>query len=234
VTAIQPGASVRSDAEQSGDNKIQISYATLEDVESLVALHYMCFSKKDHIAIRFGKPFIVSTYRWFLTSPETFVLIAKQGESLVGFASASERPYDAPMLRAGWREALIGLLFHPWLAFHPELVTRLLRLLFRQNKDIHVSDQDAQLAFIGVDSNFQGMGIGKTLLIAAIRACRERGMSALSAGVKRQNVRSLAMFTDAGFVEVPELGTKRFAYLRTNLDQHDPSSFVPRILPIDH
>jgi ribosomal protein S18 acetylase RimI-like enzyme len=204
--------------EQAREEKIQITFATLEDVEALVALHYRCFPKNEHIAMRFGKPFILSTYRWFITSSETFVVIAEQDDRLVGFQTVSEGPYNAPMLRASWREALIGLMLHPWLAFHPELLRRLLSLLFRQHKDNLDGNQVAELAFIGVDPQVQGMGIGKALVIAAIHACREHGMSAITTGVRRQNARSLAMLKNAGLIEVPELGTKRFVHLRLDLN----------------
>jgi ribosomal protein S18 acetylase RimI-like enzyme len=198
----------------------QINLATLEDVESLVALHYKCFTKEDHIAMLFGKPFILATYKWFVTSPETFVLVARLGDSLIGFQSISERSYDAPMLRASWREALMGLIFHPWLAFHPELLRRLIRLIFRRHKVTPDSNHEAHLAFIGVDPQFQGRGIGKALINEAVRSCRERGMNAIITGVMRRNVRSKAMFIGKGFSEAPELGTKRFVYFRLDLSQH--------------
>jgi ribosomal protein S18 acetylase RimI-like enzyme len=218
-------SSLNSSKDVGSDGKIlqqeyyQITLATLEDAESLVALHYKCFTKKDHIAMMFGKPFILATYKWFVTSPETFVLIAKHGDSLIGFQSISERPYDAPMLRASWREALMGLIFHPWLAFHPELLGRLVRLIFRRHKDTLDYNQVAQLAFIGVDPQFQGRGIGKALIIAAVQSCRERGMNAVLTGVKKQNMRSIAIFNGAGFSEVPELETKRFIYFRLDIGQ---------------
>jgi ribosomal protein S18 acetylase RimI-like enzyme len=208
-----------SNGEISQKENIQITLGTLEDVESLVTLHYKCFTKKDHIAMRFGKPFILASYKWFVASPDTFVLIARDGADLVGFQSVSERPYDAPMLRAGWREAFIGLIFHPWLAIHPELLGRLLRLLLKKHKDSLESNRVAQLAFIGVDPKVQGRGIGKALVIAAVRSCRERGMKAITTGVMRQNLRSKAMLEGAGFFEVPELGTKRFIHLRLDFDE---------------
>ncbi len=197
----------------------QITFATLDDVDSLVTLHYKCFTKRDHIAMRFGKPFIWASYKWFVTSPETFIVIAKHGDKLVGFQSVSERPYDAPMLRAGWREALLGLVLHPWLAFHPELLGRLWRLLFRRHKEITDNIQEAQLAFIGVDPQSQGKGIGKALVIAAVNSCQERGLKLVTTGVLKQNTRSLAMLKGAGFVETPERGTKSFVYLQMDLDQ---------------
>jgi ribosomal protein S18 acetylase RimI-like enzyme len=197
---------------------IQITFATLDDVSALVDLHYRCFTKKDHIALRFGKPFIIATYKWFVTSPDTYVVIARLDARLVGFQSVADRPYDAPMLRASWPQALLGLLLHPWLAFDPDLLRRLWRLLFRRDQDV-LDTQVGTLAFIGVDPQVQGRGVGKALVRRALQACHERGMKAVITGVMRQNARSLAMLKGAGFAEVLELGTKRFIHLRLEFNQ---------------
>ena len=219
-------ASDSSDKEQILEGKIKITNAILEDVEALVALHYKCFPKMEHIAMRFGKPFMMSTYKWFISSPKTFVVIARQGDKLVGFQSVSEESYNFPMLRASWREAMTGLILHPWLAFHPELLGRLLHLLFRQHKETP-GDRAAELAFIGVDPEVWGKGIGKALVIAGIQACRERGINTLTTGVRRQNFRSLAMLKSAGLMEVPELGNRRFVYLRIDLDSDASYRYKP-------
>jgi ribosomal protein S18 acetylase RimI-like enzyme len=204
---------------------IQISYAKLEDVGALTALHYKCFTEEDHIAMKFGKAFIVSAYKWFVTSPKTFVLIATQEAELVGFTAVSEDPYNGPMLRAGWREALASVALRPWLAFDQELIRRFVRSLLGRKKDIE-NNKVAQIAFTGVDPQFQGMGIGKVLKKASIRACRERGMKAIITGVKVQNSRARAMNESAGFVEVPELRTKKFVYLKLDLDEDGSGSSV--------
>jgi GNAT superfamily N-acetyltransferase len=223
MNALQSRKNGRSDAEEEQKN-IQITFAAVEDLDSLVALHYQCFSEKDHIAMRFGKPFMVAAYRWFVTSPETFTLIAKQGDSLIGFSTVADRPYNPPMLRACWREALSGLMLRPWIAFHPELVRRLLRLLFRRYKEYIVRNKVAHIAYMGVDPQVQGVGIGKALVSATIRTCRERGMNEIIVGIMRKNKRSIAVHERAGFREVPELGTKRFVYLRLELNKDAPSS----------
>jgi len=209
------------------EKPFRITFATLDDMDALVTLHYKCFTKEDHIALRFGKPFIIATYKWFITSPGTFVVIARDGNRLVGFQTVADRPYDGPMLRASWREALIGLISHPWLAFDPELLGRLWRLVFRRKKDTFDNDQEAQLAFIGVDPQARGRGIGKALVIAAVQACHKRGLNLITTGVMRQNQRSLAMLQRAGFVEVPELGTKRFIRLRLHFNQ-DGTIITPK------
>ncbi len=205
-----------SESEILQKGNIKITFAHLEDVGPLTTLHYKCFTEKDHIAMKFGRAFIVSAYKWFVTSPKTFVLIAKQEAELVGFTAVSDGPYNGPMLRAGWREVSAAVALRPWLAFHPELIQRFMRSLFARSKDAE-SDKVAHIAFTGVDPQFQGMGIGKALKKASIRTCRERGMKAIITGVKVINIRARAMNESAGFIEVPELRTRTFVYLKLDL-----------------
>ena len=222
IDAMQSITPNETAAKQAPKNDYSFTFATLEDVDALVTLHYKCFTEADHIAMEFGKRFIYSTYRWFVTSPGSFVVVAKQGENLVGFQSVSAFPYDGRMLLASRREAFIGLLSRPWLVFHPELLRRLFGLLLRRHKKILDHKKIGQLAFVGVDPGIQGKGIGKAIIKATVTICRERGMDELITGVLKHNTRSIAMLEGAGLVIAPELETKRYVYLRMNLAQSDP------------
>jgi ribosomal protein S18 acetylase RimI-like enzyme len=220
MSVLQPGS---SDNPNVLEDSFQVSYATLDDLEALVALHHQCFSEIDHIAVLFGEDFIRAAYKWFVTGAETYVLVAKKDNQLIGFTALADRPYNGPMLRAAKKEALRGLLRRPWLAFHPELLLRLFRMAFPKRK-YHLPGKIAHVAFTAVDTQFRGLGIAKALKKESIRICRERGMTAIVTGVRRQNLRAKAMNESAGFVEVPDLSTNRFIYLRLDLDRDNQSS----------
>ena len=222
MNTLQPGSGGDSGATE---DSFQITFASLEDVDALVALHLMCFSEKDHIAVMFGEDLIHTVYKWFVTDPKTFVLIAraKQTNKLIGFTALSEGAYNGPMLRAAKWDALSGVFRRPQLIFHPELILRLFRMIFPARKHRLVG-KFAQIAFTGVEPEFRGMGISKALKRESIRVCRERGMQAMITGVKKENVRARAMNVGAGFVEVPEWSTKRFIYLKLDLGQDDSKS----------
>jgi len=195
---------------------IQVTSATPFDVNALVALHGACFSKHEHIPVQLGRPFILAVYRWFVSSPDTYVLVARQGERIIGFTTISDRPYNLPMLRACRRELIKGYLRHPAAIFNTEIFRRLGRILLKRKSD-EEREKVAQIAFTGVDPAFQGQGIGTALKDASIRVCRERGMVAISTGVRRQNHRARMLNEKAGFVEVPSLSTRQLVYLRLDL-----------------
>jgi len=194
---------------------IHVTLATPFDINALVDLHGTCFSKEDHIPVRLGRPFIQAVYRWFVSSPDTHVLVARQGGRLVGFTAFSDRPYNLPMLWACRRALMRGYLRHPSVIFNMELFRRLGVILIGRRGD--PAEKVAQIAFTGVDPALQGQGIGKVLKAASIRVCRERGMVAISTGVRRQNQRARLLNEQAGFVEVPSLSTRRLVYLRLEL-----------------
>ena len=222
MTNKQSSSRIGMEIKKVGNNKICYSFATLSDIDSLVNLHFKCFTGKEHIIINFGRPFVLSSFRWFITSPNNFIVIAKQDNHLIGYQTVSEGPYNIPMLLAGWREAIRGLIFHPWLVFRPEIIRRLQALLFQRQKTTLKNGRTGYLAFIGVDPNSRGMGVGKALVIAAIQNCKERGMRAITTGVLRHNVGSIAMLESAGLKKVPEQTTNRYIHLELNLEQDDP------------
>jgi ribosomal protein S18 acetylase RimI-like enzyme len=200
---------------------IRVTTATPFDIDALVDLHCACFSRHDHIPVQLGRPFIQAVYRWFVTSPETSVLVARHGERIVGFTTLSDRPYNLPMLRACRGDLVKGLLGHPWAVLNAEILRRLLRGLFLRRRG-PVQEKVAQIAFTGVDPTFQGQGVGKALKDTSILVCRERGMVAVTTGVRRQNHRARLLNERAGFAEVPALSTRRLIYLRLDLTDGRP------------
>lgn len=195
---------------------IQVTSATPFDINALVALHGLCFSRHEHIPVQLGRPFIHAVYRWFVSSPDTYVLVARKGDRVVGFTTLSDHPYNLPMLRACWKELIKGFLGHLTAIFNTEIFKRLGRILIKRKTDV-IIDKVAQIAFTAVDPAFQGQGIGKALKAASIRVCRERGMVAVTTGVRRQNYRALTLNEHVGFVEVPSLSTRQLVFLRLDL-----------------
>jgi ribosomal protein S18 acetylase RimI-like enzyme len=194
--------------------KVRISPGTPADLATLTALHLACFSEDDHLALMLGRPFIRAVYRWFLTSPDTLVLAARIGDRIVGLTALSSRPYNLPMLRACKGQALLGLLRRPWLAFRPDWLGRLASLLLPRTPPLQGV---AQIAFTGVEPEVRGHGVGRALKLASLQACREWGVAAVTTGVRRDNLAARALNARAGFVEIPELSSRRLVQLHLDL-----------------
>lgn len=205
----------RMDWSSSPGSRIQVSPATPADLDELVRLHLHCFSKDEHLVLKLGPRFLGAVYRWFLTSPETMVLVARLGARIVGFTALASRPYNLPMLRACKWAALLGILRRPWLLLHSEWLRRLFGGLSIPTGA--PGGKVAQIAFTGVDHEFQGQGIGRMLKDASIRVCRAWGAASVVTGIHRENHRAKALNIQAGFVEVPEASTRELTRLRLDL-----------------
>ena len=203
-------------------SEVEIRRAKLSDLNALVSLHYACFEPDEHLAMRFGKPFIRASYKWFITSKETFTILAEVDNKVVGLTTVCDSPYNGPMLRNCLREAIMGLLTHPWLIFHPEIFNRIINL-FIKKQDVGELTEDrpdvAHLAFIAAHPDCRGRGIGSSLLNESMRITLRRGKHFHRAGVYKENIASQRMFEKCGHVEVPKLETKRTIFMQAELNE---------------
>jgi len=197
---------------------VQVTSTAPFDVNALIDLHQTYFSQPKHRPFQLRRSFLSAAFRWFVSSPDAFALVARQGDRIVGFTTLSSRTYNLPMLRACRRELIKGYLRHPITSFNNVIFGRLGRILFTRWWNKH-PEKVAQIAITGVDPDFQGQGIGKALKEASIRVCQERGMVAVATGVPRQNHQARRLNERAGFVEVPCLSSNRLVYLRLDLGE---------------
>jgi ribosomal protein S18 acetylase RimI-like enzyme len=215
----------------------QVCPATPFDVPALVDLHHACFSKEENIPVLLGRRFLQAVYRWFVRSPETFVLVARQGDRIIGLTAVCDRSYNLPMVKACRRELVAGFLRHPWAAVDRRLIRRLGWSLFLRRRDRGPEERVAQIAYTAVDAAFQGQEVGRALKEASIRMCRERGSVAVTTGVVRTNLRARRLNELAGFVEVPSGYSRKLVHLRLDLGDAqvaspEPPALVETLSPI--
>ncbi len=199
------------------DSDLKIRFATLDDLDKIVRLHYKCFTVKNNISMLFGTEYVRANYKWFLTASEACVFIAEKNGRLAGMAVVSDRRYKGPIMRACKGQAVKGVLKRPWVIFHPELFVRLIRKLFGSSKS-KIDENIAQIAFNMVDSDFRGEGLGVIIQEEAKRISRERGNKILMVGLRRDNLAARRVNEKVGFKEKTEAATKRFIYMTMRLD----------------
>lgn len=203
---------------------VPIRFATLDDTEDLLALHLRSFTPEKHLAVRLGESYMRAVYRWFIASDETFTIVAEENGKILGFTTICDRSYNRPMLRATWSHALAALLKRPLMAFHRDLAGRFLVNVFRkrgvgegnssQEKDV------AHLAFIAVSPEARGKGVGASILYFGKSETFKRNRKALRAGVYKQNIASIRMFSKCGFSEVLGIDTPKVLFMETPLDDN--------------
>lgn len=210
------------------EKDFQVTTATPFDVPAFVDLHTACFSGRDNLAVLLGKPFLYAVYRWFVSSPESRILVARKGERILGFTAICRRPYLLPMIRACRGELAWGMLARPWLVLDRRIQRRMARAMvpFRRRSRI---DGLAQIAYTAVDEGFRNRGIGKALKLASIEVCREWGRTSVATGVRPENQGALALNEGLGFVKVPALSTPWMTYLCLDLRGREDAAGTVRV-----
>ncbi len=188
---------------------------TLEDLDQLVDLHYKSFTPDFHLAMVLGKRFIRRSYHWFLTSENAFVWLAEYNNQVVSMTTISDIPYNRPMLKHSFFAATLGLLGNPGILFHKEIRSRLYRLITGKREVMELQEDSheiAYLAFIATDSSMRGTGLGSKILNSSEDICLKRNKTFIRAGVYRQNIASIKMFTKVGYKKVENIKNREIDY----------------------
>lgn len=193
-------------------DSVRIRLANLSDLKPLIDLHLRCFTKHEHLAVRLGASYIHAVYHWFITSSDTFTLVAEYSGKIVGLTTVCDRSYNGLMLRNTLKQFIIAVFKRPFAIFHWEFLSRLINLISRRGESgqlDHYENDVSHLAFIAVDGSMRGKGVGVRLLEEAKSISLERGFPRMRAGVYKQNSASIRMFAKAGYQIVPDLETSR-------------------------
>jgi hypothetical protein len=200
----------RSDPSE-GKSSVLCRAATLEDLESIVAIHKMCFTPATHALMHLGDDFLRATYRWLITSKIAFTVVAEKDSAIVGFQSGCDRPYRGALFRDNIGALLMALCSRPWIVARLQVLDSLRSSLpFTQGRKDIDRTVPAQLVINGVHPKHRlGFEVANQLLVATLACGRSRGWTRLIGGVYKKNVVILFLCKLHGF--------KRIDYLDTDL-----------------
>jgi len=197
-----------------------IKLATILDVEVLTDLHCESFKPEDHVPLLFGRRYVRATYRWLVSSPSAYVLIAESGDKIIGFTAVCDGAYVKAMFIACLPEFIISILSNP-----KRIINKLLwKRLFRKPVSVNESENPvnkkgfAQITIGAVAKEFRGSGIFGELLQAAKEYSKQRGSKAICVGAYKKNRSSLRALTKSDWVEVPGMETLDTVLLVADLD----------------
>lgn len=199
-----------------------IRLATAADIEALTDLHCACFRPEQHVPVMLGRHYVRATYRWQVSDPRAYVLVAEFDRQLIGLVSVSDGPYARPMFLACLPQFVRSLIQHPGLLLKRRLWQRLLRRPHVRGSPVAAPGL-AELANIAVDAHYRGKGVFPALVDAAREHSHTRGARAIRAGVYKANPASQRAFARAGWIETRELETDDTVSYVAHLDPAFPA-----------
>ena len=152
--------------------KSKITKLSKTKIEQVVDVHLKSFS--GFFLTFLGRRFLTLFYRGVIREPTGIALVYLENSKVVGFVVGMMNPsgFYARLLRRDWFR--FGMASIPAVLKKPKSVFRLLRALSRPSttpKDPKV----AELSSIAVLPEYQGKGIGKSLVNAFIQEVKKRG-----------------------------------------------------------
>ena len=173
------------------ENGVVLRTGTVADATAAAALHAGQISE-GFLSI-LGPNFLCRLYRRIARTPDSFLLIAQDGEKTVGFLAGScdvSGLYRSFVLRDGVAAAFAS-------------AGRLLRSWRRVMETLHHGASDAadgaELLAVAVDPAARGRGVGILLVNGFLHEIGRRRRDAAHVVVSADNVTAIALYRRAGF-----------------------------------
>jgi ribosomal protein S18 acetylase RimI-like enzyme len=196
-------------------SRVLVRNGTQVDVDQLVNLHYRVFDKNTHNLLVLRRRLITRAYCWYCESPSAFAVVAETDRGIVGSATVNLGDYYR-FFRKNWEDVVWAFICEPYKLFHPLVLSRLKTLVLRNRprRQTGAPQGSAYLAYLVVDSNSQGNGIGRALIRAAIEGCKDRGWEQLVTCLHRSNQAAYLFYQKVGFERFTDLDTEELLGIR--------------------
>jgi ribosomal protein S18 acetylase RimI-like enzyme len=207
--------------------KVTIRLATLNDVDNLTDLHCRSFRPEEHVPMMLGRGYVKASYKWQVSSKETYVLVAEYEGKIAGLVAVCDGAFTKDMFIACLPEFIKSIINNPTLLLSKMLWKRLFRrpdLPSGVRKKIDIQGF-AQMIIGAVDKDYRGLGVFVELVQATKDFSNNRGSKAIRAGIYKSNESSRRVFVKAGWTEVPELETSDTVFYVAFFDKSIAETF---------
>jgi hypothetical protein len=194
---------------------MKIELANINDLNEITDLHCLSFKPKDHVPMMLGKNYVKATYRWLITSKESYVLIGKENGVIMGLVAVCDGAFTKPMFIACLPAFIRSIILKPWRLFSKMLWERLLRRPDVNKISIIDTPGFAQMTIGAVNSNFRGSGIFGSLIEETRNISKKRESQGIRAGVYKKNKSSRKVFEKSGWQEMKYLETEETVFYTT-------------------
>jgi len=170
--------------------------------------------------------YIQKSFEWFLTRDNCFLFHITNNEGeVVGYCGGFIPRFvgdgsTSGIMQYTMPQAVLGVLLHPWLLLHTEIMAmypliakNMRKKIFGQKavqapaKPAPEFDKRAGLVVIGVHPKYRGTGIFTELMHEFERRAQQHGLTKLVLSVKKSNARAIQAYTKQGWFVINEHAT---------------------------
>ena len=209
---------------------VQLRDAQFKDLKALAYCHMAAFPASLTTAM--GYQYTKKTLEWYIYEPDAILVMAEDdcGKAL-GYAGGllvtakTKQGSTTAMSQFAFKDALLAICIRPWLVFHPQVkrhypyiryfIKRQLKNYFR-NKKVPPNRPQMQtstiirntmgLVGIGILPEFQGRGVGSSLLKAFESRSRAIGAECMDLSVEPENNKAIRSYERNGWNRVENEG----------------------------
>jgi GNAT superfamily N-acetyltransferase len=166
-------------------------------------LHLRVFNEETHYAIIFGRRFITESYRWYCSNSSSYAILAEVGGKVHGACAVNVGSYYSMFLGV-WPSIAAAVFKNPAILARPELRSRsisLVKKVLSGKAKARLHGRESYLAYLSVDPEMRGTGMGRDLIEAAVAESRRRGWGRVVTAIHRSNLPARFMYKTLGFRE---------------------------------
>ncbi len=199
---------------------VHIKYSCKEDLEKIAKCHILAFPRS--LSSKMGLKYLKKMIGWYLTDENKFLFHLEDNNKCVGYCAGLINDGTLPtgsasgMIQHTFNEAIIALLFRPWLIFHKEILSKhklIIRNVRRRFNKTPVSKKTAEnsitkvqkkvagLVVIGVSEEYQGHGYGSMLLKEFENKVKKLNLKEMALTVRSNNEPAIRAYEKNGWVK---------------------------------
>lgn len=194
----------------------QIIKSSKKDLLGIAKCHATCFGTS--LSTKLGYTYIKKSFEWYLANQNCFLFhIVNDAGEVIGYCGGFIPQYagqgsTSSILQYTMKEAIKGVVLHPWLLFHKEIMaiyplifTNIRKKIFKKkefNKQVAPVgnfDKRVGLVVIGVHPAYRGSGVFAALMNEFEHNAQKANIYRLVLSVKKDNARAVNAYTKQGW-----------------------------------
>ena len=203
-----------------------LDYCSKDDLKAVAVCHREAFP--DSFSTKLGQAYLIKNYEWYLISNRNFLIKASIDGKVVGFVGgmlfdkSSTMGSTSSVMQYTFKQALVGLMIHPWLIFNIEVRKNIVLIARNIARKVGLSRKPKStnavlsnpievvpslgLVVIGNAPRYRGKGVGTKLLERFEEEAKKLEVNQMHLSVRKKNVNAIKAYTRMGWSVKKEAG----------------------------